>query len=74
MAILGYFHRFKWLDRRKECGNPCQLCHHVCKIRAIESTGEINYKECIQCLDCVAVLKADDRCAIRIVEVRNEKK
>lgn len=74
LAILGYFHRFKWLDRRKECGSPCQLCHHVCKIRAIEKTGEINYNECIQCLDCVAVLKADDRCAIRIVEVRNEKK
>ncbi len=74
LAILGWFHRFEWLDRRKECGSPCKFCNKVCEIRAIEPTGAINYNECIQCLDCVAVLKADDRCVVRMLEVKRGKK
>jgi NosR/NirI family nitrous oxide reductase transcriptional regulator len=74
LAILGWFHRFEWLDRRKECGSPCKFCNKVCEIRAIEPTGAINYNECIQCLDCVAVLKADDRCVVRMLEIKKERK
>lgn len=74
LAILGWFHRFEWLDRRKECGDPCRYCNKVCEIRAIEPTGEINYNECIQCLDCVAVLKADDRCVVRMLEIKRDNK
>ena len=75
LAILGWFHRFEWLERRKECGNPCQYCatSKVCSIKAIEPEGKINYNECIQCLECVAVLKADDRCVVSIVESKNKK-
>ncbi len=73
LAILGWFHRFEWLDRRKECGNPCKYCNKICEIRAIELTGKINYNECIQCLDCVAVLKADDRCVVRMLEIKKRK-
>lgn len=73
LAVLGWFHRFEWLDRRKECGSPCKYCNKVCEIRAIESTGKINYNECIQCLDCVAVLKADDRCVVRMLELKKAK-
>ena len=75
LAILGWFHRFEWLSRRKECGNPCSFCssNKVCEIRAIEKSGEVNYNECIQCLDCVAVLKADDRCPVRMLEVKKLK-
>ena len=70
LAILGWFHRFEWLERRKECGTPCGYCatSKVCGIRAIEATGKINYDECIQCLDCVAVLKAADRCVVTMLE------
>jgi polyferredoxin len=25
-------------------------------------TGEINYRECFQCLDCVAIYQDDQRC------------
>jgi len=74
LAVLGWFHRFEWLDRRKECGSPCKYCNKICEIRAIEPTGEINYNECIQCLDCVAVLKADDRCVVRMLEVKKRRK
>ncbi len=73
LAILGWFHRFEWLKRRNECGSPCQYCAtgKVCGIKAIEPAGEINYNECIQCLECVAVLKDDNRCVISIVEGKN---
>ena len=70
LAVLGWFRRFEWLERRTECGSPCGYCatSKVCGIRAIEPTGKINYDECIQCLDCVAVLKAEDRCVVSMLE------
>jgi NosR/NirI family transcriptional regulator, nitrous oxide reductase regulator len=76
LAVLGWFRRFEWLERRKECGSPCGYCatSKVCGIRAIEPTGEINYNECIQCLDCVAVLKSKDRCVVTMLENKKLKK
>ncbi|CAA0080701.1 Putative electron transport protein YccM [Zhongshania aliphaticivorans] len=63
LAILGKLHRFKWLDRQKACGNPCQLCKRRCGIDAIKKTGEIDYDECIQCLECVVILQDPKQCA-----------
>lgn len=65
LAILGRYPLFKWLRRRKECGNPCQLCKtKKCEIDAIEKNGEINYAECIQCLECVVTIENPDICVI----------
>lgn len=63
LAILGKIHRFEWLDRRQECGSPCQLCKHRCGINAIDKTGSIDYDECIQCLECVVILQDPAQCA-----------
>lgn len=62
LAILGYFHMGEWLTRRKQCGNPCTLCHHKCDIKAITPKGDINYNECVQCLECIVYYNNDDLC------------
>jgi NosR/NirI family nitrous oxide reductase transcriptional regulator len=54
LSLLGRFHPIKWLNRRKECGSPCTLCHHKCDIKAILPSGSIDYNECIQCFECIA--------------------
>jgi NosR/NirI family transcriptional regulator, nitrous oxide reductase regulator len=55
MAIGGKLRILDWIPRRAECGSPCQLCKVKCRYGAIEKTGAINYTECFQCLDCVAI-------------------
>lgn len=65
LAVLGRFPIFKWLRRRDECGSPCQLCKtKKCEIDAIKSTGEIDYGECIQCLECVVTIENPEICVI----------
>jgi len=54
-AVLGLLRRWDWLPRRIECGDPCQLCRVKCRYNAIRKTGEIVYRECFQCLDCVVI-------------------
>ena len=63
LAILGKFHRFEWLTRRSECGKPCQVCRHRCGINAIARNGDIDYDECIQCLECLVVYQDQNQCA-----------
>ena len=72
LAIIGRFHRFEWLTRRRECGKPCQVCRHRCGINAINSSGAIDYDECIQCLECLVVYQDEDQCAPQILA--NKKK
>ena len=55
MAIGGLLRLRKWIPRRPDCGSPCQLCRVRCNYRAIRPTGEIEYDECFQCLDCVTI-------------------
>jgi NosR/NirI family transcriptional regulator, nitrous oxide reductase regulator len=55
MAIGGLIRGRDWITRRAECGSPCQLCRVKCSYRAIKKTGEIQYSECFQCLDCVTI-------------------
>ena len=65
LAILGAFPLFKLIRRRDECGSPCQLCKSKkCDIDAIEQDGSINYRECIQCLECVVTIENPSICVI----------
>jgi polyferredoxin len=73
LAVLGKLRRFNWLARRAECGQPCQTCRHRCDYQAITPQGAIDYAECFQCLDCVAIFESDQLCAPRILAQRKGK-
>ena len=62
MAIGGALRIRKWIPRRIECGSPCQLCKVKCGYNAIKKTGEIQYSECFQCLDCVTIHDDKNTC------------
>jgi len=65
LAILGRYPLLKLLTRRKECGNPCQLCRNKkCEIDAIERDGSINYSECVQCLECLVTIENPKLCVV----------
>jgi polyferredoxin len=62
LAAVNFLQRWAWIPRRDECGAPCQSCKHRCEYQAIEPSGEIEYAECFQCLDCVAIYQDEERC------------
>jgi NosR/NirI family transcriptional regulator, nitrous oxide reductase regulator len=62
MAIGGLIRGRDWIARRKECGSPCQLCRVRCKYGAIKASGQIQYSECFQCLDCVTIHNSPKAC------------
>ena len=62
LATLGILRFWSWIPRRDECGTPCQSCRHRCEYQAIAATGKIDYQECFQCLDCVAIYQDNERC------------
>lgn len=62
MAIGGLLRGRDWIARRAECGSPCQLCNVKCSYGAIKKTGEVQYSECFQCLDCVAIHDSTRQC------------
>jgi transcriptional regulator of nitric oxide reductase len=68
LALLGRFRLLDWIPRRAECGTPCQTCRHRCGYNAIAPGGQVDYGECFQCLDCVAIHDSDELCAPRIME------
>jgi len=80
LACMGRLQRWSWLPRRKECGQPCQSCRHRCEYQAIANDGRIQYSECFQCLDCVAIYQDPQRClpliraqkrpTVQVVELR----
>ncbi len=74
LAVLGRFRIFSLIPRRSECGSPCQLCAVKCETAAIRKTGEIDYNECVQCLDCVVILQDDEQCAPAMVEKKRGKR
>ena len=67
MAIGGLLRGRNWIERRDECGAFCQLCKVKCKYGAIKKTGQIQYDECFQCLDCVAIHDDERRCVPLII-------
>ncbi len=73
LAVLGRLRLFKWLERRTECGTPCQTCRHRCDYQAIRPNGTIVYHECFQCMDCVVIYNSDEQCAPRILQVKRGK-
>nr|WP_146344586.1 4Fe-4S binding protein [Phaeobacter marinintestinus] len=70
MAIGGLVRGRDWIERRAECGSPCQLCKVKCNYGAIKKTGEIRYSECFQCLDCVTIHNDTTRCVPLIIAAR----
>jgi polyferredoxin len=62
LAAVNVLQRWSWIPRREACGTPCQTCRHRCEYQAIEKTGEVNYSECFQCLDCVSIYQDDQKC------------
>ncbi|MFP4609752.1 MAG: transcriptional regulator NosR [Thiohalophilus sp.] len=62
LAIPARLRLFDWLRRRKECGQPCQICANECEIQAIHDTGEINVNECHYCLDCQVTYWDNQKC------------
>ena len=72
-AVLGRFHLLRWLPRRVECGNPCQLCTRRCGIGAIEPNGGINYRECIQCYECEVIYRDEQQC-VPLINARKGRK
>lgn len=68
LAILGRLRIFSLIPRRAECGSPCQLCAVRCETAAIRKNGEIDYNECVQCLDCVVIIQDEGQCAPAMLE------
>ena len=62
LATVNFLQRWSWIPRRKECGTPCQTCRYRCEYQAIKPTGEIDYAECFQCLDCVTIYQDENMC------------
>ena len=62
LAVSSKIRLFDWLKRRKECGDPCQLCAKECEIQAIHPDGHINHNECHYCLDCQMTYYNENKC------------
>ena len=73
MAIGGLVRGRDWIARRAECGSPCQLCKVKCSYGAIKKTGEIQYSECFQCLDCVTIHDDAAQCVPLILAAKGRK-
>ncbi|MCL7942633.1 NosR/NirI family protein [Marinobacter sp. ATCH36] len=73
LAVLGKLRLFSWLDRVELCGKPCQHCKNSCGIDAIRKDGRIDYDECIQCLECVVILKDGDQCVDKRLERKRQR-
>jgi len=70
MAIGGFLRLKPWINRRDECGSPCQLCSVKCSYGAIAKSGDIQYSECFGCLDCVDIYEDAGKCAPLIVAAK----
>ncbi|WP_425074755.1 4Fe-4S binding protein [Sagittula sp. S175] len=74
MAIGGALRLRRWIPRRVECGSPCQLCAVKCNYGAIRKSGEIQYDECFQCLDCVTIHDDASQCVPLVLANRAAKR
>ncbi|MBJ3761745.1 4Fe-4S binding protein [Maribius pontilimi] len=74
MAIGGLVRGRDWIARRPECGSPCQLCRVKCSYGAIEKSGRIDYSECFQCLDCVAIHDDPQRCVPLVNDAKKRRR
>ena len=63
-ASLAIPSTFRWwgLKRKQECG-PCTACAAGCEAQAIDhTTGKIDQRECLLCLDCMVMYYDDHAC------------
>ena len=74
LAVLGRLRLLDWIPRRAECGSPCQLCKVRCRYGAIRPTGQIDYPECFQCMDCVTIIHDPGQCVPQVVARRRGKR
>lgn len=74
LAIPTKLRLFDWLKRRKECGQPCQLCAVECEIQAIHPDGTINANECHHCLDCQITYHNENKCPPLVNKAKKRKK
>ncbi len=74
LAIPTKLRLFDWLKRRKECGQPCQLCAVECEIQAIHPNGKINANECHHCLDCQMTYHDEKKCPPLVLKNRKRNK
>jgi len=73
LAIIGAFPMVKWIRRRPECGNGCQLCQtKKCGVGAINDHGQINYQECIGCFECVVTINQPTICVVDKYSKKNQ--
>lgn len=70
LAVLGGLRRWGWIPRRAACGTPCQTCRHRCSYQAITPAGAVQYQECFQCLDCVAIHQDAQQCLPLVQQAR----
>jgi NosR/NirI family nitrous oxide reductase transcriptional regulator len=67
LALVGRVRVLDWFPRRAECGSPCQLCKVKCRYGAIAPTGQVDYAECFQCMDCVTIILDPAQCVPEIL-------
>ena len=70
LALLGRLRRWGWIPRHAACGTPCQTCRHRCAYQAITPAGKVQYDECFQCLDCVALHQDARQCLPLLQQAR----
>ncbi|HYD30052.1 MAG TPA: 4Fe-4S binding protein [Azospirillaceae bacterium] len=72
LAIPARMRMFDWLNRYRECGNPCHRCATECPVQAIHPDGRINPNECIQCLHCQVLYHHDTKCPV-VIQTRQKR-
>ncbi|WP_372840450.1 4Fe-4S binding protein, partial [Phaeovulum sp.] len=70
LAIPARIRMFDWLNRYRECGNPCQTCGNECMVQAIHPTGAINPNECLNCLHCQVLYQSKTKCPVVIRQLK----
>lgn len=66
LAIPAKIRVFEWLNRYRECGNPCQRCAQECMVQAIHPDGHISPNECLYCMHCQVLYQDDQKCPVCI--------
>ncbi len=74
LAIPGKLAMFTWLERYRNCGDPCHICAQDCMVQAIDPKGEINPNECLHCLGCQQTYFDDNVCPVMIHKLTKIKK
>jgi len=72
LALFGRTRRWAWIPRRSDCGTPCKLCEKRCAYGAIDAAGVVDYAECFQCLECVAIYHDRKTCVPLVLADRRE--